>query len=331
MDPDDPTQDNDEEFDYEKLRQRRLEELGPGLPQPAPEPPAPAAPKQPAKARPKPKAKPRAKPAARRRSSSPSPPSSAAPSPEPPARGFPELSSLDPDPLPTSLQEVLPSRVHRSLLPTGGLPGPPGRPPPTPDPPPGTLPSSILITLGAICIAVFVVLQILHGSTASTTASVPSPSPPTAPGPVTGTTTSPGTANTPTPPARPKFRWSNVVTLRLNSPVTFASHPPTPTESFGHGLEVDRSGSTTELVADGQGDSVSPWQGSRAPTAAECAASAGSDRVQLGGSGVPRHGWICALSGPDDLRLRYLSGSSGLVSSAYRFLVTVWSRPGASG
>jgi len=122
-----------------------------------------------------------------------------------------------------------------------------------------------------------------------------------------------------------------VVTLRLNSPVTFTSHPPTPTESFGHGLEVDRSGSTTELVADGQGDSVSQWPGTRPPTAAECAGSAGSDRVELGGSGVPPHGWICALSGPDDVRLRYLSGSSGLVSSAYRFLATVWSRPGGSG
>jgi len=122
-------------------------------------------------------------------------------------------------------------------------------------------------------------------------------------------------------------RWSHDVQLPLNTPYSFGAYPLTRTQSFGHGLEVNKSSARTQLVADGDGDTVSPWRGREAPSAKQCASSGpASDRVDLGGSGVPIGGWICAQSGGDLLRLKYRSGRANLVSSSYQFSVTVWNR-----
>jgi hypothetical protein len=308
---DDPNNDSEDDFDYEALRKRRLEELGGEAPESAPK-------KRPArekKATPRSKSQPKSRP--KRRAPTPPPKRSAVPDPERSAAGFPELTPLEP--------EIQPSTVDRKRLPTSAEPPPRRASSPPREPPRRTRPSSILITLGGACIALFVVLQIVHSGTSTTSSS---PLTPTQTAPAPGPTTATGT--TPTPPPVAAVRWSHAVLLPLNTPYSFGSYPLTRTQSFGHGLEVDRSGQTAELVADGDGDTVSQWPAGRPPSAANCRGTSGGDRVTLGGSGVPVGGWVCAHSGTDDLRLKYLSGQSGLVSSSYRFLATVWN-PGGGG
>ncbi len=237
---------------------------------------------------------------------------------EPPFAGRDELKP----------QALDPSGVDRGRLPTRDTPPPrpprPPVPPPTRRPPPA---SSVLLALGAVCVALFAVLQLTnggeHSSSSSPPVAAPNSTPPPAPGPA-----APGTNPNGTPPPRQAaVRWNHDVQLPLNTPYSFGAYPLTRTESFGHGLEVNKSSAGTQLVADGDGDTVSPWRGRRAPSASQCASNApASDRVALGGSGVPIGGWICAQSGGDLLRLRYRSGSANLVSSSYRFSVTVWNR-----
>lgn len=337
MNPDDHHQDEDDELDYEKLRRRRLEELGEPPSKPAPpssETPSPRQQRSPS-GRATPRKSAAKKPSARqRRAPSPQSPPPLASQRPPPA--VPELTPLDGPAAPSSPisldTDIQPSTVDRRRLPTPEPPRKRRQPRPPGAPLPAARASSILIGLGAACIVAFIVLQFVHTSGTATVANQPGPNPvPTqtqttpAPGPTTSTPT------TPAPPPVATVRWTHAVTLGLNSPLTFSSYPPTQTPSFGHGLEVDQAAGTTQLVADGDGDWVAPWSGRGAPSASNCSGGGGGDRVQLGGSGIPTGGWICAHSASDYLRLRYLSGHTGLVSSGYRFLVTVWNSAGGSG
>lgn len=206
---------------------------------------------------------------------------------------------------------------------------PPRKPPRPPHEPRGGAPlpvSSILLALGAACVALFAVLQLTNGGGHASSPSAVAP--PNATPPPVGAP-APGTNPNVTPPPQPQaaVRWSHDVQLALNTPYSFGTYPLTRTQSFGHGLEVNKSSAGTQLVADGDGDTVSPWRGRGAPSAKQCASNApASDRVDLGGSGVPIGGWICAQSGGDLLRLKYRSGQANLVSSNYQFSVTVWNR-----
>lgn len=247
---------------------------------------------------------------------------------------LPREESISSEPPFAGVGELKPRALDPSVVDRAGLPTrdtPPPRPPRPPVPPPARRPppaSSVLLALGAACVVLFTVLQLTNGgghssSSSSPPVAAPNSTPPPAPGPAAPGTNPNGTA----PPRQAAVRWSHDVQLPLNTPYSFGAYPLTRTESFGHGLEVNKSSAGTQLVADGDGDTVSPWRGRGAPSAKQCANNApASDRVALGGSGVAIGGWICAQSNGDVLRLRYRSGSANLVSSNYRFSVTVWNR-----
>jgi hypothetical protein len=261
-------------------------------------------------------------------------PPSGQPAPEPPAKKPPTPVPVPPDE-PSSASYSY--HVAPSTIDVGALPRPKATEP-SGDGGAGSTtgprrPSSWLLTLGTICLGLFVAANIGGGSTKSvprppptTPASTPTVPPPTTPAstpnvpPPTTPTNHPHT----TPPQPLKPVWEKHVLLTYNQSYSLDSFPLS--RETPNGFDVTtKPGPPGQSLTPEESGNISEWQGQGAPSRQGCRDSVGSggtDHVHLGSPGVSIGGWICAktISGLV-VRLRYEGGS---LYGGYHFAVTVW-------